>query len=531
MQNEDINLNKETENNKTENPPKEKKKPIFGNFDFVYGFLLGLLVMFIIGGSTFYVYFFGIPPFLNDLLVNRGAGNASLTLASASELQSGDKGYALTAEGTSEGAEANNSANVIKSSLNMAAVSRKLGMLQSLIDQNYLFPEDPDKAATYIYKGLLASLSDDDPYAHYYSAKEMQESNSSQKSTYHGIGAAVQQLEGTNEIVVTKVYEGSPAEEAGLQVGDVLYRIDGIDISGMSISYVLPNLIQGEDGTTFDCVIKRDGKEISMRISRGNVEVPRVKFGTLDEIGIEIKGDPTVASSVDSLNNSSDSMSPGTPSKAPLSAGEIGYMSFANFYEVEERQAKQALDTLVDTAKIKALIIDMRGNGGGDIEVAASLLDYILPDDLTKYTEGKSEFQQGKTLFAYTRDKNGKGKEWYAEDGHSIDIPIVVLQNQNSASAAELFSGCLKDYDRATIVGTKSYGKGIVQTITSLQDGSAIEFTTHYYYIPSGLNIHMVGITPDISVELGNQAEDYMVALKDDRQMLAAVDAILKDQR
>ena len=522
MQNEDINLNKETENNETTPSTKKEKKPVFGNFDFVYGFLVGLAAMFIIGGSTFYVYFFGIPPFLNDLLVTRGAGNASLTLASASQLQSGDKGYQLFADAASEGAEENTSGNVIKSSVNMAAVTRKLGMLQTLIDQNYLFPEDPDKAATYIYKGLLASLSDDDPYAHYYSAEEMQQSNSAKKSTYHGIGAAVQQLEGTNEIVVTKVYEGSPAEEAGLMVGDVLYKVDGIDISGMSISYVLPNLIQGEDGTTFDCVVKRDGKEISMRISRGNVEVPRVRFGTLDEIGIDIPGDPSLSSSFDSLKDAS-------AEKGSLSARDIGYITFANFYDVEERQAKQALDTLVDTAKIKGLIIDLRGNSGGDIEVASSLLDYILPDDLTKYTEGNSDFQQGKTLMAYTRDKNGKGQEWYADDGHEIDIPIVVLQNQNSASAAELFSGCLKDYDRATIVGTKSYGKGIVQTITTLQDGSAIEFTTHYYYIPSGLNIHIVGITPDVPVELGNNAADYMVALNEDRQMLAAVDALIKN--
>ncbi|ETP72874.1 periplasmic protease [Lachnospiraceae bacterium JC7] len=509
MQNEDLNLNKEPETNETENSTKKKKKPLFGNFDFVYGFLLGLAVMFIIGGSTFYVYFFGIPPFLNDYLVNRGAGNASLTLASASELQSGDKGYQLTADGTAAGTEGDSSANVVNSSLNMAAVTRKLGMLQSLIDQNYLFPEDPDKAATYIYKGLLASLTDDDPYAHYYSAEEMRESNSSKQSTYHGIGAMVQQLEGTNEIVVTKVYEGSPAEEAGLQVGDVLYKIDGIDISGMSISYVLPNLIQGEDGTTFNCVVKRYGEEISMRIARGNVEVPKVRFGTLDEIGIEFKD-------------------PSSGGASSLSPRDVGYISFANFYDVEERQAKQALDTLVDTANIKALIVDLRGNGGGDIEVASSLLDYFLPDDLTKYTEGKSDFQQGKTLFAYTRDKNGKGKEWYADDGHEIDIPVVVLQNQNSASAAELFSGCLKDYGRAVIVGTRSYGKGIVQTISSLQDGSAVEFTTHYYYIPSGLNIHMVGITPDVEVELGSNAEDYMIALKDDRQMLTAVDELLK---
>lgn len=515
MQDKDLNLNKETENIETDAPTTNKKKPIFGNFDFVYGFLLGLAVMFIVGGSTFYVYFFGIPPFINDLLVSRGAGNASMTLASASELQSGDRGYTSAVESASE-----NSNGLVTGSLNMAAISRKLGMIQGLIDQNYLFPEDPDKAATYIYKGLLASLTAEDPYAHYYSVEEMQEINASKQSSFHGIGALVRQLEGSNEIVVTKVYEGSPADEAGLQVGDIFYKIDGIDITKMSVSYVVENLIQGEDGTSFDCTVKRYGKEVSMRISRGTVEIPRVRYGTLDEFEIELTDEQLKTLSANA-----------SASDSSLSAKDIGYIAFSAFHDAEERQTKQALDTLVDTAKIKALIIDMRGNSGGNIEVATSLIDYILPDDLTMYTEGKTEFAQGKTLLLYTRDKNGKGSEWYADDGHEIDLPIVILQNQNSASAAELFSGCLKDYDRASIVGTVSYGKGIVQTITSLKDGSAVEFTTHYYYIPSGLNIHKVGIKPDVEVSLGSNAEDYMVELKDDRQMQKAVEVLIENIR
>lgn len=513
MQNENTNIN-----NTTENQPKKPKKPLFGNFDFVYGFLLGLFIMFTIGGSTFYVYFFGIPPFINDYINHRGAGNAYMSLASVSELQAGDKGTIESSPNTETAAEANVSkTEKVSSSLDMAAVTRKLGILQTLIDQNYLFPEDPDKASTYIYKGLLASLAEEDPYAHYYSAEEMNARKSQQNGTYYGIGAIVHQLEDTKESIVIEVYPGSPAEAAGMQIGDILYKVNGIDISEMDLSYVIQNMIQGDKGTSLECVVKRGDQEITMRITRGDVEIPRVTAGTLSRLNVPIPD--SIISEVQDASGSS-----------LLTADDIGLLSFANFYSAEGRQAITALDSLINQDHIKALIIDLRGNTGGDIEVASALLDYILPDDITTFTEGKSDFKQGKTLFAYTRDKSGKGQEWYAGDGHSIDIPIVVLQNQNSASAAELFSGCLKDYGVARVIGTRSYGKGIVQTITTLADGSAVEFTTHYYYIPSGLNIHQVGITPDIDLPLGNNADDYMVSLDADIQFQKAIEILLKGE-
>jgi carboxyl-terminal processing protease len=412
---------------------------------------------------------------------------------------------ALETTGTAE----TDSSSIVKSSLDMAALTRKLGILQTLIDRNYLFPEDPGKAETYVYKGLLASLADEDPYAHYYSVEEMNDRKSKQNGTYYGIGAIVHQMEDTNECIVIEVYSGSPAEAAGMQIGDILYKVNGIDISEMSISYVVQNMIQGEKGTSLDCVVKRGDQEVTMRIIRDDVEVPKVTSGTLSRLGITIP----------------DHVISGAGTQG-LSEDDIGYMSFGSFYDTEGRQAMTALDTLIDNDHIKALIIDLRGNTGGDIEIASSLLDYILPDNLTAFTEGNKEFQQGKTLFAYTRDKNGKGQEWYAGDGHEINIPIIILQNQNSASAAELFSGCLRDYGFARVIGTTSYGKGIVQTVTTLADGSAVEFTTHYYYIPSGLNIHKVGIAPDIEIELGSTADEYMVSLEEDLQMQKAIEIL-----
>jgi len=179
--------------------------------------------------------------------------------------------------------------------------------------------------------------------------------------------------------------------------------------------------------------------------------------------------------------------------------------------------------------KKKALIIDLRGNPGGDVEAATKLLDYFLPDHLQKpkrkdsenktiQTENRGEsasssvlevtpnpnrqFEKDKTLLLYTEDKWGKGKDWYAKDGHEVDLPIIILMNQNSASASELFAGTMQDYDRAWVFGTLSYGKGIVQTVRSFPDGSAVEFTTHYYFTPAGRNIHKKGITPDLTVEM-----------------------------
>ena len=236
----------------------------------------------------------------------------------------------------------------------------------------------------------------------------------------------------------------------------------------------------------------------------------------------------------------------GTGVLANLQPGDIGYLSLRGFY-------MEAVDSFISqyesdiAGKKKALIIDLRGNPGGDVEAATKLLDYFLPDHLQKPkrkdsqpsqtqenspetsntqaagTEGSNtqyhgestspsvlevtpnpnrQFDKDKTLLLYTEDKWGKGKDWYAKDGHEVDLPIIILMNQNSASASELFAGTMQDYDRAWVFGTLSYGKGIVQTVRSFPDGSAVEFTTHYYFTPAGRNIHKKGITPDLTVEM-----------------------------
>ena len=231
---------------------------------------------------------------------------------------------------------------------------------------------------------------------------------------------------------------------------------------------------------------------------------------------------------------------------AKLKPGDIGYLSLRGFYMEAVDSFISQYESDIDGKK-KALIIDLRGNPGGDVEAATKLLDYFLPDHLQKPkrkasqpsqtqenspetsnaqatgTEGSNtqyggenasasvlevtpnpnrQFDKDKTLLLYTEDKWGKGKDWYAKDGHEVDLPIIILMNQNSASASELFAGTMQDYDRAWVFGTVSYGKGIVQTVRSFPDGSAVEFTTHYYFTPAGRNIHKKGITPDLTVEM-----------------------------
>lgn len=189
--------------------------------------------------------------------------------------------------------------------------------------------------------------------------------------------------------------------------------------------------------------------------------------------------------------------------------------------------------------KDEALIIDLRGNPGGDVEAATKLLDYFLPDHLSKpekkateesgaiQSKTDREFKAGDTLLLYTEDKNGNGKDWYCEDGHEVDMPIVILVNQNSASASELFSGAMQDYGRAIVVGTQSFGKGIVQTVRSFPDGSAVEFTTHYYFTPAGRNIHKVGITPDIKVEIPEaDSNSYVQDRTKDSQLKKAAETL-----
>ena len=492
--------------------PEQNKKGLWKGVVF---FFLCFTLSFVLGALLCYFYFFGFPKRQENQAIHNGA--ASSSTLSDSNLENLE-------------------------SINLPRVTEKLRKIQDLLTDSYLYQENGKDAEEMIYKGFLTSLLQEDPYAAYYTKEEIEETRNRQKGIYKGIGAAVSEKEGGP--LVEYVYPGSPAEKAGLLAGDIVLKVDGISVESLSLNYIVENLIQGLAGSSLEMVVNRNGEEVTLRITRGEVVIPGSEVGDVAEMlklsGAEQQNEAT------SQNGGEKQTDAGTGVLANLQPGDIGYLSLRGFY-------MEAVDSFISqyesdiAGKKKALIIDLRGNPGGDVEAATKLLDYFLPDHLQKPkrkdsqplqtqenspetsnaqatgTEGSNtqyggerasasvlevtpnpnrQFEKDKTLLLYTEDKWGKGKDWYAKDGHEVDLPIIILMNQNSASASELFAGTMQDYDRAWVFGTQSYGKGIVQTVRSFPDGSAVEFTTHYYFTPAGRNIHKKGITPDLTVEM-----------------------------
>ena len=486
-----------------------------GSWKGVVFFFLCFTLSFVLGALLCYFYFFGFPKRQENQAIHNGT--ASSSTLSDSNLENSE-------------------------SINLPRVTEKLRKIQDLLTDSYLYQENGKDAEEMIYKGFLTSLLQEDPYAAYYTKEEIEETRNRQKGIYKGIGAAVSEKEGGP--LVEYVYPGSPAEKAGLLAGDIVLKVDGISVESLSLNYIVENLIQGLAGSSLEMVVNRNGEEVTLRITRGEVVIPGSEVGDVAEMlklgGAEQQNEAT------SQNGDEKQTDAGTGVLANLKPGDIGYLSLRGFYMEAVDSFISRYESDIDGKK-KALIIDLRGNPGGDVEAATKLLDYFLPDHLQKPkrkasqpsqtqenspetsnaqatgTEGSNtqyggenasasvlevtpnpnrQFEKDKTLLLYTEDKWGKGKDWYAKDGHEVDLPIIILMNQNSASASELFAGTMQDYDRAWVFGTQSYGKGIVQTVRSFPDGSAVEFTTHYYFTPAGRNIHKKGITPDLTVEM-----------------------------
>ena len=202
----------------------------------------------------------------------------------------------------------------------------------------------------------------------------------------------------------------------------------------------------------------------------------------------------------------------------------IGRVAVSEFDEITVEQFQMAIDELLKDG-MKGLIIDLRSNPGGVLDSAVAMADYILPDELDQYEKG-----QGKTLIVYTADKNQEGDVYAASDGHEVDIPIAILINEESASASEVFTGALKDYKMATVVGTTSYGKGIVQNLIPLGDGSAIKITTAHYYTPSGFDLHEKGIAPDVEEPLREDLKTQAVVKPEKDNQLQKATGILKER-
>ena len=352
-------------------------------------------------------------------------------------------------------------------------ISEKMELLQGYIDSYFLFDVDYESIAEEVYKAMLDGL--DDPYSAYYTEEEYTALMESSSGSYCGIGATVTQDTDTGYVEIVSMFEGSGALEAGLEEGDMITAVDGTDISEMDLNSVV-SLMKGEEDTTVEVTVYRPSTEETLSFT-----ITRHTVGTI-----------TVAGTM--LDNN------------------IGYIVISEFDEVTVSQFEEVLNDLTEQG-MEGLIVDLRDNPGGLLTAVVDIVDMLLPEGIITYTE----------------DKYGN-RQNYSSDADYNDVPMVVLVNGNSASASEIFAGAMKDYERATLVGTQTYGKGIVQTIRQLTDGSAIKLTIARYYTPNGICIHGEGITPDIVLEYDYDAVADLetVTWEDDNQVMAGYEALLE---
>lgn len=340
----------------------------------------------------------------------------------------------------------------------------KINKISELIDDKYLFDYKKGDIETAIIKAYVSGLGD--PYSQYYTKEEFEQIGQSAAGSYCGVGVYVTYDENGRGIKILQVIEGGPAEDAGLEEGDIITAIDGnaivLDDFDMATSP-----LAGEEGTKVTVTILRNGKEKDYELTRSVIKQNYVKSGMLD-------------------NN-------------------IGYVYLAQFTASSVEQFKNAVEELKKDGA-ESIIFDLRDNPGGVLNGAVSILDYLLPEG----------------LIAYVEDKYGNRKDYNSTDGtDELDIPCVVLVNENSASASELFTGALKDRGYATVVGKKTFGKGIVQSLFALGDGSGLKITVERYFTPNGVCIHGTGIEPDIEVEYD---KDKFYKDGTDTQLEAAID-------
>ncbi|HOO27164.1 MAG TPA: S41 family peptidase [Lachnospiraceae bacterium] len=329
-------------------------------------------------------------------------------------------------------------------------VEEKINVLKSAIDEYYLDEVDDEALQDGMYKGLLEGL--DDPYSVYYTKKEYDDMMDSSSGIYYGIGAYLQQDVNTMEIKVTKPIPGTPAEEAGLQPDDIIKEVDGEDISKEDINVVVSK-IKGKEDTKVTLGIQREGEDdlLQFEITRQRVEITTVESKMLED--------------------------------------DIGYIWIYEFDDVTRDQFMSAFDDLNEQG-MQSLILDLRDNPGGNLDVVVDIADRLLPEG----------------LIVYTQNKYGQKDEFTSDAEHYFDKPLVVLVNGNSASASEILAGAIKDYKLGTLLGTTTYGKGIVQQIVPLSDGTGVKLTVSKYYTPNGYNIHGVGIEPDETLEFDSDA-------------------------
>ena len=360
-----------------------------------------------------------------------------------------------------------------KSVLNQDSVT-KINELSAYAKLYYYNDMDTQEVQDSMYKGMIEGLGD--RYSVYYNEEDFTELQVSTTGQYFGIGAGLTQDMKTMIVTINKVYAGTPSEAAGLKKDDVIVSVDGIDGTSMEVSELVKH-IRGEEGTTVQIEVFRPSTEeyLTFDVERADITLPSVEYQMMDN--------------------------------------RIGYIWIDSF-ETETAHQFEAAVADLEAQGMKGLILDVRYNPGGMVSSVVQIADDILPEGMIVYTE----------------DKAGNREEYKSSGESYMDIPLAVLINEDSASAAEILAGAIKDYDYGTLIGTTTFGKGIVQTIFPLSDGDALKLTTAKYFTPSGNYIHEVGITPDIELEyeyLNPEGEEYEERY--DNQILKAIEVLTEE--
>lgn len=347
---------------------------------------------------------------------------------------------------------------------------QKIEYLEKMIDQEYLGEVDNAEMAEGIYAGLVYGLGD--VYSRYYTADEYAQETASTDGAYAGIGVSIQKNK-NGGVQIAECYEGGPGAEAGLQTGDVITAINDTDVTDMELSDVVSLIRENKDNTIVLTVFRENeekSREISVDVT--DVELPSVFGEMLDK--------------------------------------KTGYIQITQFTGVTLQQYKDMFAELKDKG-MERLVIDLRDNPGGLLTSVCDILREILPEGLIVYTE----------------DKYGNREEETCDGKHQLDMPLAVLVNENSASASEIFAGAVQDHEVGMIVGTTTYGKGVVQELRQLSDGSAVKLTVSNYYTPNGNSINKVGIKPDVEVKLASELLNKdEITHEEDNQLQKALDVI-----
>lgn len=355
---------------------------------------------------------------------------------------------------------------------NDGGISTTLSNFRKIIDKKFLGEINEQDLINGAIKGYISGLKD--PYTEYMTKEEMDEFNIDVTGNFVGIGVYLTKDIQKNAVIIISPIKDTPAHEAGLLPGDIITKIDDVSYTGEQLTEA-SNKIKGEEGTSVKLEILRDGKTLTFDITRRTVKVNHVENKV--------------------INNN------------------VGYIKFNTFDEGCGDEFKGKLQELKDKG-IQSLIIDIRNNGGGIVDEAIEIADLMTPKDAT---------------LLITVDKNNNEEITKSKEDAIIDIPIVVLTNENTASASEILAAALKDNNKATIVGTKTYGKGVIQELLTLTDGSGLKITTNEYYTPNRSKINEVGIQPDEEIKLPEELEDELeIEEAKDTQLQKAIEILKK---